>query len=476
MGGLLDFNMDPQTMGLLGASAGMLQASGPSRMPISIMQAIGQGMAGGLQGYGQGIQLQRQQQQMGLLEQQIAIAKLRAAKEAQMQDMNMQVQRQIFGGGPAMGGAPSDGGGAPAPMSASRMPVQQGPIGSPMPESSDGEMFGGRAPVPAQQPAQQGGGFLTRASPEALMWLEANGYKGALEAAKYARQGVSFDPGKTYQLPNGQTFTVPILDKGMIAGPDGRVSLMPGFSAANAQVEGDRTFATERAKAGFNTAMIPTRDGGSVPAFQVFNGGGFGGGFGGQPTLGAQTPSDARYQTERAEASAKTMASIQDAGRSAGGQIANLRQIDRLLADHDGGNLSPLGMEIASAANSVGVTLDRKLANKEAAVNLSREMALQIINDGETTMKGALSDGDRKFAMSLPPGIENSREGRKLIVQARTAMLQRKQDVAEMARVWESNLGRIDARDRNGLSFEDVMRKFGEANPLYAGMKIPGQK
>lgn len=482
-------------MGLLGASAGMLAASGPSRMPISFTQALGQGMQGGLQGFGQGIQLQRQQQQMGLLEQQIAIARLRAAKEAQAQDMNMQITRQIFGGGsPAGGGmgggeAPAmSGGGAPPPISASRIPVQQGPLGGPLPESSDGEME--RAPgvpdlasmmrqpqapqQPASQPAAQGGDFLTRASPSQLMWLEANGYKGALEAAKYAQQGVSFEPGKTYKLPNGQAFTVPILDKGMVAGPDGRVSLMPGFSGANAQVEGDKTFAQERARAGFNTAMIPTRDGGSVPAFQVFGGPmpGQGGGAPGLPgggALGGQTPGDKTYSEAAAKDAAQTYGQLQEAGRSAPGQIAKYQQLNALLSNHDGGKLSQTGLDIASAANSLGIKLDKNLGNKEAAAALANEMALQLRNPaGGAGMPGAMSDSDRQFLASMIPSLQSSAQGRNQMVQMRVQMLKRDQEVSQMANKWQQRFGRFDAPDATGKTFQDYLAQYSEARPLFA--------
>jgi hypothetical protein len=48
MKGLLNFQ-DPEQMGLLGISAGLLQASGPSRMPISLGQGIGMGLNQGMQ-------------------------------------------------------------------------------------------------------------------------------------------------------------------------------------------------------------------------------------------------------------------------------------------------------------------------------------------------------------------------------------------------------------------------------------------
>lgn len=51
---------DPQTMGLLSAAAQMLGASGPSRTPTSFGQVLGTGMLGGLQGFQQAQDRQRE--------------------------------------------------------------------------------------------------------------------------------------------------------------------------------------------------------------------------------------------------------------------------------------------------------------------------------------------------------------------------------------------------------------------------------
>lgn len=59
--------MDPRTQGLLGLSAALLQASGPSSTPVGLGQVIGRGFMGGLQGYGAGLQYQRQATQDKLL-------------------------------------------------------------------------------------------------------------------------------------------------------------------------------------------------------------------------------------------------------------------------------------------------------------------------------------------------------------------------------------------------------------------------
>lgn len=61
--GLLDYGLDPRTQGLLSAALQGLQASGPSRMPVSLGQIIGQGGAAGLNEYQRAIKEQRAQAQ-----------------------------------------------------------------------------------------------------------------------------------------------------------------------------------------------------------------------------------------------------------------------------------------------------------------------------------------------------------------------------------------------------------------------------
>jgi hypothetical protein len=62
MAGFLEYLMNPATQGMLNLSAGLLQAGGPSRTPVSFGQALGQGLQHGTQGLQQAQQAQLQQQ------------------------------------------------------------------------------------------------------------------------------------------------------------------------------------------------------------------------------------------------------------------------------------------------------------------------------------------------------------------------------------------------------------------------------
>lgn len=81
MAGILDQSIYPQTQGLLQAAFAGLQASGPSRMPVSLGQVIGQGGAAGMGAFNQA---QQQQQQMALRDAQIKNAQLDVALQEQL--------------------------------------------------------------------------------------------------------------------------------------------------------------------------------------------------------------------------------------------------------------------------------------------------------------------------------------------------------------------------------------------------------
>lgn len=63
-GGLMSLYANPQTAGMLGMAQGLLAASGPSRLPVTMGQALGSGLQGAQQGFDQSLQMQRGLMQM----------------------------------------------------------------------------------------------------------------------------------------------------------------------------------------------------------------------------------------------------------------------------------------------------------------------------------------------------------------------------------------------------------------------------
>lgn len=85
--GLLGGFSDPRTMGLLGASAAMLEASGPSRLPVSLGQVIGRGFGGGVGGLMQAQQLQQGEQMQELRNAQMEELKRKGLADAQQRGL-----------------------------------------------------------------------------------------------------------------------------------------------------------------------------------------------------------------------------------------------------------------------------------------------------------------------------------------------------------------------------------------------------
>jgi hypothetical protein len=162
-------------------------------------------------------------------------------------------------------------------------------------------------------------------------------------------------------------------------------------------------------------------------------------------------------------------AKVQEAGMNAQGSLNRLGRLGGLLEGVETGKFAPLGVEVAKTAESLGLKIDPKLANKEAAIALSSEIALQLRNPaGGAGMPGAMSDADRNFLAGMVPGIEKTPEGRKTIIETARKLAQRDIEVAKMARDYRKKNGTINE------GFYDELARFSAANPLFGAQQAPG--
>lgn len=171
-GGLMGMYANPQIAGLLGASQGLLSASGPSRIPVSMGQALGAGLGGMQQNAGNALQMQQQ-----LIRMQAMQGLLGGGQQPQTQPNPTMAQ-----GAPVTGGANVAGlSGLSAGMGgmAPQMPAQQ-PSASSAPASAG---IYGKTP---QQLFQQG------------MLMNMAGIQGGGDLMKIA---VEHDPTLALQMP-----------------------------------------------------------------------------------------------------------------------------------------------------------------------------------------------------------------------------------------------------------------------------------
>lgn len=168
------------------------------------------------------------------------------------------------------------------------------------------------------------------------------------------------------------------------------------------------------------------------------------------------------YETEYAKAQGKDfadmMSGLNKTSFTAPAQLRKLERMDKLLADVDGGKLAPMGLEVASALNSLGIKVDPRLGNKEAAESLAREMAGGLRQPGT----GPMTDKDFENFMAQVPSLSKSASGRRQIIETMRASLNRDMELAKRARDYQRRTGKLD----NG--FLDEMSQFIAENPVVA--------
>jgi hypothetical protein len=144
-------------------------------------------------------------------------------------------------------------------------------------------------------------------------------------------------------------------------------------------------------------------------------------------------------------------------------RVDRVSRLQNLLKDVDTGKLTPLGTQLAGYAKSLGFDIDPKLGNKEAAIALENEIALELRNpSGGAGMPGAMSDADRKFLQNMAAFTDKTPKGRTLMVETLKRIADRDAQVAKMAREY---------RKRNGGVFDDgfiaELSEWSATNPLF---------
>lgn len=153
---------------------------------------------------------------------------------------------------------------------------------------------------------------------------------------------------------------------------------------------------------------------------------------------------------------------LQQAGLKAGQTIIKLDRLSSLLQGVDTGKLTPAGTEVAALARSLGLNIDDKLDNKQAADALMKGLALESRNpSGGAGMPGALSDKDLNFLERMTPSLAKTPEGNRLIIETNRKLSQRSQQVAEAARKYRAKNGKLDG------GFFEELKEFSDANPLF---------
>ena len=170
-----------------------------------------------------------------------------------------------------------------------------------------------------------------------------------------------------------------------------------------------------------------------------------------------------RFENEYSKAQGKSFSDFKEkvnaAGFSAPAQLRKLERMEQLLTGVDGGKLSPVGLEVASALNSIGIKVDPRLGNKEASEALARELAGGLRQPGT----GPMTDKDFENFLTQVPSLSKTADGRKQITKTLRSALTRDMQIAKMAREYQRRSGGV-----LDDGFMDEAAQYIAENPVIA--------
>jgi len=144
---------------------------------------------------------------------------------------------------------------------------------------------------------------------------------------------------------------------------------------------------------------------------------------------------------------------------------ANLDLMNQLISlpNIKTGFAGQLRTEVASLAKEFGVDTDiQDLTAAEALKGISGKIVL----DGLSNFKGAISDGERAFLVSITPGLTNSIEGNKLLISIAKRQNQLVTSLAEEANQWQKDNGGLSKKNAQGLTWGQYKTQWQKNNPV----------
>jgi uncharacterized protein YcfJ len=189
------------------------------------------------------------------------------------------------------------------------------------------------------------------------------------------------------------------------------------------------------------------------------------------PGIPLQSDEAKTFATERAKDFAKQAGTYADNAAKASSMLGTIGTLKSLYSDPNiaKGGGAEFTSGIKNAAASIGVDI-KGLGSEQAIQSITNKMAIDLRSTGDGGgMPGSLSDGDRKFLVSMTPGLSKTPEGRAMIMDAQERVAKRQMDVAKMATQYEQQYGKLD------IGFQQQLQDYSAKNPLFADMKMPTQ-
>ena len=150
---------------------------------------------------------------------------------------------------------------------------------------------------------------------------------------------------------------------------------------------------------------------------------------------------------------------LQDNGDVAYDRLQDLNQLEALLANvPDGGFGEETFTKYQGALQNLGFLEDELIGNKQASIAVSNRLAKALRKAGE----GVMTDADFRVLKESVPGLGQSAEGRKILIDAIRKTSQRQIDVSRMANEYVLRNGMLDAK------FRQQLQNYRTENPVFS--------
>lgn len=204
--------------------------------------------------------------------------------------------------------------------------------------------------------------------------------------------------------------------------------------------------------------MIDQQTGNEIYTNRLYTSGNAGGAQGGS-VIAARNPAHEKYDAERAVAVSKTYDAINEASSKAAQDIAVIRRMTQLSEGMKTGGLMPTLKEMSSIAQTMGVTFDSTLGDKEAFESLSNQLALNMHQPGT----GELTDKDYMTFKEMVPRLAATPGGNATIIRTMDKFAQRRIKEAELAEKYRNLPGKGGRLDDAFLS---RLSRWRSDNPI----------
>lgn len=141
----------------------------------------------------------------------------------------------------------------------------------------------------------------------------------------------------------------------------------------------------------------------------------------------------------------------------------NYADLQGLLKGFSGSGLTGLAVKLAEWGAGLGITIDPRLADKQAAKAIINQMVLKqrTMLGG---MPGQLSDKDIVFLKATAPKLMHTEAGRSMIIERGIAILDKQEDYTSAALDWINSYGSLEHKEpASGYHFTDFWRDYSEA-------------